>query len=86
MIIALYATLGVFLIIAARRPNQHVGLLSFVLWSSIVHGAVMAVQSVLDPMHVHHLFGDVPALVIIAAVLAFLSPQALRFPFVRQAA
>jgi hypothetical protein len=86
MIIALYATLGVFLIIAARRPNLHVGLVSFALWSSIVHGAVMAVQSVLDPMHVHHLFGDVPALVIIAAVLAFLSPQALRFPFVRQAA
>jgi hypothetical protein len=37
-------------------------------------------------MHVHHLFGDVPALFIIAAVLAFLSPQALRFPFIRHAA
>jgi hypothetical protein len=86
MIIALYATLGVFLIIAARSPNQHLGLVSFAIWSSIVHGAVMAIQAVLDPMHVHHLFGDVPALFIIAAVLAFLSPQALRFPFIRHAA
>jgi hypothetical protein len=86
MIIALYATLGVFLIIASRDPNRHLGLVSFALWSSIVHGAVMAIQSVLDPMHVHHLFGDVPALFIIAAVLAFLSPQALRFPFIRHAA
>ena len=28
MIIAIYATLGVFLLIAARNPNQHLGLIS----------------------------------------------------------
>ena len=81
MIIAIYATLGVFLIIAARNPTQHLGLVSFAIWSSIVHGAVMAIQSVLNPTHVHHLFGDVSALFIIAAVLAFLSPQSFRLPF-----
>ena len=86
MIIAIYATLGVFLLIAARNPNQHLGLVSFAIWSSIVHGAVMAVQSVQNPMHVHHLYGDVPALFIIAAVLAFLSPQAFRLPFAKRAA
>jgi hypothetical protein len=86
MIIAIYATLGVFLIVASRSPNQHLGLVSFAIWSSIVHGAVMAVQSVLNPMHVHHLFGDVPALFAIAAVLAFLSPAAFRLPFARHAA
>ena len=86
MIIAIYATLGVFLIIAARSPNQHLGLVSLAIWSSIVHGAVMAIQSVLNPMHVHHLYGDVPALFIIAAVLAFLSPLAFRFPFTRHVA
>ena len=86
MIIAIYATLGVFLIIAARSPNQHLGLVSFAIWSSIVHGAVMAIQSVLSPTHVLHLYGDVPALFIIAAVLAVLSPQAFRFPFTRHAA
>lgn len=86
MIIAIYATLGVFLIIASRSPNQHLGLVSFAIWSSIVHGAVMAVQSVVNPMHVHHLYGDVPALLVIAAVLAFLSPAAFRLPFSRRAA
>jgi hypothetical protein len=86
MIIAIYATLGVFLIVASRSPNQHLALISFTIWSSIVHGAVMAVQSVLNPMHVHHLFGDVPALFAIAAVLAFLSPEAFRLPFARHAA
>jgi hypothetical protein len=86
MIIAIYATFGVFLLIAARNPNQHLGLVSFFIWSSVVHGAVMAVQAAQNPMHVHHLYGDVPALFIIAAVLAFLSPQAFRLPFAKHAA
>ena len=86
MIIAIYATLGIFLLVASRNPNQHLGLVSFAIWSSIVHGAVMAIQSMLNPMHIHHLYGDVPALFVIAAVLAFLSPAALRLPFGRHAA
>lgn len=81
MIIAIYATLGVFLFLAARNPNEHVSLISFAIWSSIVHGAVMAVQSVLNPQHVGHLYGDVPALFVVAAVLGFLSPDALRLRF-----
>ena len=85
MIIAIYATLGVFLLIAARNPNQHLGLVSFFIWSSIAHGAVMAIQSVQNSMHVHHLYGDVPALFVIAAVLAFLSPQAFWLPFTKHA-
>jgi len=85
MIIAIYATLGAFLLIASRDPNQHLGVISFAIWSSIVHGAVMAVQSLQNSMHVHHLYGDVPALFVVAAVLAFLSPQALRLPFTMQA-
>ena len=86
MIIAIYATLGVFLIIISSDPNRHLSLVSFVIWSSIVHGAVMGVQSLLNPMHFHHLYGDVPALFVIAAVLAFLSPEAFRLPFARHAA
>jgi len=86
MIIAIYATLGIFLLMASRNPNQHLSLVSFTIWSSIVHGAVMAVQAVLNPMHMHHLYGDVPALFVIAAVLAFLAPGALRLPFARHEA
>ncbi len=86
MIIAIYATLGVFLIVAARSPNDHLSLISFTIWSSIVHGAVMAVQSVLNLQHIHHLYGDVLALFVIAAVLGFLSPEALRLRFPRGAA
>jgi hypothetical protein len=81
MIIGIYATLGVYLFLAARNPTGHIGLISFVIWSSIVHGLIMAVQSIVDPMHVHHLYGDVLALFLVAAVLGYLAPEALRFPF-----
>ncbi len=81
MIVAIYATLGVFLIGAAREPSQHTSLIAFAIWSSLVHGAVMAVQAVLDARHLHHLYGDVPALLLAAAVLGFLAPEALRLRF-----
>src|SRR6059058_1932066 len=51
MIIAIYATLGVFLLLASRNPEQHTSLIAFTIWSSMAHAAVMAVQSVWDPHH-----------------------------------
>jgi hypothetical protein len=86
MIIAIYATLGVFLLLAARHPEQHLALVAFAIWSSIVHGAVMAVQSTVEPQHIGHLYGDVPALFIIAALLGWLCPQALMLRLSRAAA
>ncbi|WP_310733398.1 DUF6632 domain-containing protein [Ideonella azotifigens] len=85
MIIALYATLGVFLLIASRNPVQHLSLIAFTIWSSIVHAAVMAVQATANPMHTGHLLGDVPALFIVALVLGWLCPAAFRLPFDRGA-
>ncbi len=35
----------------------------------------MAVQAVIDPAERGHLFGDVPALLLVAIVLAFLTPR-----------
>jgi len=81
MIIAIYVTLGVFLLLAARNPGQHISLISFTIWSSIVHGGVMALQAISNPMHAGHLIGDVPALFVVAAVLGWLCPQALKAPF-----
>jgi hypothetical protein len=85
MIIAIYATLGVFLLLAARNPARHLSLISFAIWSSLAHGATMAVQSVTSPEHFGHLYGDVPALFLIAAALGWLSPQAFAFRFGRDA-
>lgn len=75
MILGIYATLGVFLIIASRNPLEHRSLIWFTVWSSIVHGGIMAVQSVTNTHNMGHLWGDVLALFAVAAVLAILTPR-----------
>jgi hypothetical protein len=75
MILGIYATLGVFLLIASRKPLAHLSLIWFTVWSSIVHGGIMAVQSLANPEHRGHLWGDVLGLFVIAAVLALLTPR-----------
>ncbi len=77
MIIVIYATLGVFLILAAKNPIEHQSLLWFTVWSSIAHGGIMAYQAITsEGGHEHaNLFGDVPALFAVAIVLWFLMPK-----------
>ncbi|MEX2499511.1 MAG: DUF6632 domain-containing protein [Wenzhouxiangellaceae bacterium] len=75
MIIGIYATLGVFLIIASRTPLAHLSLIWFTVWSSVVHGGIMGVQSIANPQHIGHLWGDVAALFVVAAALAALTPR-----------
>jgi hypothetical protein len=50
-----YATLGVFLLIAARNPYAHKSLIWFTVWSSVVHAAIMGVQALSDPAERGHL-------------------------------
>jgi len=76
MIAGIYAVLGVFLIIAAKNPEAHRSLISFTVWSSIVHAAIMGVQAVGDKHEGGHLMGDVPALVLVAVVLWYFSSPA----------
>jgi len=68
MIVGIYATLGVFLLNASRNPQAHRSLIWFTVWSSVVHGGIMAVQS-MPAAHRGHLIGDVPALFLVAIVL-----------------
>ena len=75
MICGIYAVLGAYLIAAARNPAEHRSLISFTVWSSIVHAGIMAVQATHDGHEIGHLVGDVPALLLVAAVLWYLSPE-----------
>lgn len=75
MIVGIYATLGVFLLLASRNPLAHTSLIWFTIWSSVVHGGIMAYQSFTNPVNHGHLMGDVPALFIVAAILAALTPR-----------
>jgi len=76
MIVGVYATLGVFLLLASRDPQAHSSLIWFTVWSSVVHGAIMTGQSFTDPMERGHLIADVPALFVVAVVLGVLMLQA----------
>jgi len=75
MIIGVYATLGAFLIGAARNPLAHRSLIAFTVWSSVVHATIMTAQAFSSPEHRGHLLGDVPALFLVAIALGVLMPR-----------
>ena len=77
MILGVYATLGVFMVLAAKDPMKHLSLIWFVVWSSVVHSAIMAIQAFGDDMETGHLVGDVPVLLLVAILLALLTPRRL---------
>ena len=80
MIIGIYATLGVFLLIASRNPLAHKSLIWFTVWSSIVHGGIMAIQAIVDSSERMNLAGDVLALFAVAIVLTVLMPRERKRP------
>ena len=75
MIVGVYAVLGIFLILAAKNPKEHRSLIWFTVWSSVVHALIMAAQAIGDQSEHGHLVGDVPALLLVAAVLGYLAPR-----------
>ncbi|HET7040476.1 MAG TPA: DUF6632 domain-containing protein [Gemmatimonadales bacterium] len=76
MILVVYFVLGISLIFASRDPVGNRALVWFTIWSNVAHSAVMAFQSTTDPAEVGHFFGDIPALLIVALVLAILLKRA----------
>jgi hypothetical protein len=78
MIVGIYATLGVFLVLASKAPREHRSLILFTAWSSLVHAGIMAVQAFRDTADRGHLLGDVPVLVIVGVVLLVLMPSSAK--------
>src|SRR5262249_12059395 len=60
---------------ADGQPLAHVSLIRFTVWSSVVHAGIMGVQALAHTDHRGHLWGDVPTLFLVAAVLALLLPR-----------
>jgi hypothetical protein len=75
MILGIYATLGIFLLLAARNPLRHLSLIWFTVWSSLVHAGIMTWQAISNSIEHGHLMGDVPALIIVAILLAAFTPR-----------
>jgi hypothetical protein len=75
MILGIYATLGVFLIIASRHPAGHRSLIQFAGWSSLVHAGIMGIQAFRDPAEAGHWLGDIPVLAVVGVVILALAPK-----------
>lgn len=73
MMLSVYATLGIFLLVAARNPSAHRSLIAFTGWSSFVHAAVMGLQAFLHLIARGELIGVV-VLIVIGTVLVALAP------------
>jgi len=70
MMMSLYATLGVFLLLAARNPSEHRTLIAFTAWSSFAHASLMAVQAFLNLIPRRELVGVVVFILIGVALIA----------------
>ena len=66
----MYATLGVFLVLAARNPSAYRSLIAFAVWSSFAHAAVMALMTIQLPTKRGELLAGV-AVTALPAVLLF---------------
>jgi len=79
MMLSLYATLGIFLLLASRNPAAHRSLIAFTAWSSLAHAAVMGIQAFRHLIAQGELIG-VAALVIIGVTLILLDPRKQPLP------
>ena len=75
MIMGIYATLGLFLLLAIKKPQEHRSLLLFTVWSSVVHASIMLAQALSDKSEQANLMGDIPALFAVALIIGLLLPN-----------
>jgi peptidoglycan/LPS O-acetylase OafA/YrhL len=75
MFLSFFIPVGVFLLIAARRPSEHRSMIALAAWWNISHGGVMAIQTVEAWIHgIHRNFTDVIVFLVIGVVLLALLP------------
>jgi hypothetical protein len=75
MFLSFFIPVGVFLLIAAKRPSEHRSMIALAAWWNIAHGTVMAIQTVEAWNHgVHRNFTDVIVFLVIGVVLLVLLP------------
>jgi len=73
MMMSLYATLGIFLLLASSDPSAHRSLIAFTAWSSFAHAAVMSFQAFRNLIAHGELIGSA-VLVVIGVTLLALAP------------
>ncbi len=74
MMMSLYFTLGVFLLVAARKPWEHRSLIAFAAWSSFAHAVVMSILGLHIPSEREGFLIASALLVVIGVALLALAP------------
>ena len=75
MFLSFFIPVGVFLLMAARRPSEHRSMIALAAWWNISHSTVMAIQTAEAWSHgVHRNFADVILFLVIGVVLLALLP------------
>jgi hypothetical protein len=75
MFLSFFIPVGVFLLVAARRPSEHRSMIALAAWWHVSHGVAMAVQTVQARIHgVQRDFTDVVVIIAIGGVLLALLP------------
>jgi len=75
MFLSFFIPVGVFLLVAARRPSEHRSMIALTAWWQISHGVVMAIQSVEAWIHgVHRNFTDVIVFLLVGGILLAILP------------
>jgi hypothetical protein len=76
MMLSLYFVLGIFLLIAVRKPSAHRSVIAFAAWSNFAHAVVMSALA-LQPKQASEragFLGGSAALVVIGLALIALAP------------
>jgi hypothetical protein len=75
MFLSFFIPLGVFLLLAVKKPSAHRSLIAFAAWWNLAHASVMLIQTVQAWSHgVHRNFTDVIIAALMGAVLLALVP------------
>ena len=77
MFYTILATLGVFLVLAARNPSAYRSLIAYAIWSSFAHTAVMVLMAIQLPTRRSELLAGV-AVTGLSALLLFVLARSAR--------
>jgi len=76
MFLSFFIVLGVFLLLAVKKPSEHRSLIAFAAWWSLGHAAVMSIQTVQAwSRGTHRDYTDVVIAAIIGIVLLAVIPS-----------
>ncbi|MGB3476042.1 MAG: DUF6632 domain-containing protein [Mycobacterium sp.] len=75
MLFIVYIVWGVFMLRAARNPQDYTSFLDFTMWANLAHGVLMAAQAVTDiDRYWSKFLTDIPFMLVLALGIYLLRP------------